>query len=140
MSHRALGPQFEHRQVAEGEEVFGADRMTLGVCTDKHSHEITAKLGDQIVGSMILHNDDSGASEVEHVGVLPAHQRKGIASALWRHAESIGLNPMHSDSQTPEGKAWADALDDTNYANNHCGGCGTKVKQHGLCRSCQQEI
>lgn len=66
-------------------------------------HHLTAHVGGSQVGFMTLF--PSGM--VDNVEVDPSHQRQGVATALWRHAETLGLNPEHSEVQTDEGAAWA---------------------------------
>lgn len=41
--------------------------------------------------------------------VTNAHQRRGIATAMWDEARRLGWDPKHEgpDRQTPDGQAWA---------------------------------
>jgi GNAT superfamily N-acetyltransferase len=63
------------------------------------------------VGRMML---DPQHHIVNYVGVHPEYRRRGIATGLWEHARSLGLDPKHDDGtlrpalQGPEGRAWAE--------------------------------
>lgn len=52
-----------------------------------------------------------GPRRVSGISVDPRMRNRGIATALWEHAKSLGLNPAHDDSglQTWDGKGWAAA-------------------------------
>lgn len=71
--------------------------------------DIEAHLGGQRVGNLSL--DRSGT--VEDVQVDDEHQRKGIATAMWRYAHGlhargeIPRRPSHSTNTTDEGYGWA---------------------------------
>lgn len=70
---------------------------------------ITAHLSGTEVGHLTL--DDRG--DVEDIQVDQAHQRKGIATAMWRHAQSLHRRgkipnpPAHTGGTTEEGYKWA---------------------------------
>ena len=71
-------------------------------------HHLVAKKGKQEIGVMQVMN----GGEIAHVEVDDAHQRQGVATALWNHAEKLGLEPRHSDPDvmSKEGLAWAKSL------------------------------
>ena len=70
---------------------------------DEGNATIMGHVGDQPVGKMTLDPDGT----VNGVTTHPAYYRRGIATALWSHAQDHGLNPRHSDLQTDDGAAWA---------------------------------
>lgn len=51
-----------------------------------------------------------GPGYIEHVKVLPEWQRKGIATAMFQHAQRKGMTPRHSDVLSDEGRAWKESL------------------------------
>ena len=69
-------------------------------------HHLVAKQGKKEIG--VLQLGDSG--EIAHVEVEDDHQRKGVATSLWKHAQEIGLNPSHSGIMSDEGYKWAKAI------------------------------
>jgi hypothetical protein len=63
-------------------------------------------------GQVVGHLRWGGHGVVENVQVNKDHQRKGVATGMWRHANELadqGLvpRPKHSDVRTAEGDAWA---------------------------------
>jgi GNAT superfamily N-acetyltransferase len=62
---------------------------------------------DGIVGSAEFDNDDGTLHEIE---VHPDHRRKGIATGMWNHAKTVGLNPQHSNVRSRQGDAWANSM------------------------------
>lgn len=54
--------------------------------------------------------DQHGVHTIERVEVEPDHRRQGIATAMWRQAESAGLNPRHSTSRSAAGDEWANSV------------------------------
>lgn len=52
------------------------------------------------------------AGEVDGIEVDPDYQRRGVATALWNHANSLGVTPKpkHSPNQTGDGRAWAERV------------------------------
>jgi len=80
--------------------------LTMPDITHITHHHLVAKKGKQEIGVMqVMHG-----GEIAHVEVDDAHQRQGVATALWNHAEKLGLEPRHSDVMTKEGRAWAKSL------------------------------
>ena len=67
-----------------------------------------------IIGQLHLGFQRSdGGRKVRNVFVKQEFQRKGIATALWKHAVDNGLNPQHApEAQTYDGKAWAAKVGD----------------------------
>jgi GNAT superfamily N-acetyltransferase len=51
-----------------------------------------------------------GNREVLNLEVGEQHRRKGIATALWRHAIDNELSPEHSTWRTDEGDSWANSI------------------------------
>lgn len=47
------------------------------------------------------------ARAVKDVFVDPAHQRRGIATAMWEAGQQVRPRPKHSDDRTDAGDAWA---------------------------------
>jgi ribosomal protein S18 acetylase RimI-like enzyme len=70
---------------------------------------VTATRRKKKLGSMMMHNEPGAAhhGRLMNVEVEPQHQRKGIATAMWQHAERSGIKPQHSPHRTDEGQAWA---------------------------------
>jgi 2'-5' RNA ligase len=52
---------------------------------------------------------DGGLDEIE---VNPEHQRKGVATGIWEHAKSVGINPQHSNVRSSDGDEWAHSTGD----------------------------
>lgn len=81
---------------------FSYDPPEMG----REYHRIQALEGDEIRGQM--HWDTKG---VRNIGVVPTHQRQGLATAMWNE----GMNraggrvpmPKHSADRTDAGDAWA---------------------------------
>jgi hypothetical protein len=46
---------------------------------------------------------------VDWISVEPQHQRQGLATALWQHAQDLGLQapPKPRRNEYDEGEAWA---------------------------------
>lgn len=74
------------------------------------------------VGNLVLESpEDAGARDIVAVNVTPAHRRTGVATATFRHAERLGLNPTtQSVFFTAAGRALADSLIDRRAAQT-CG-------------------
>jgi hypothetical protein len=65
------------------------------------------------IGRLGLTNEMAGIGRlVGTVQVNKAFQRKGIATAMWHYAKDSGFNPVHSPTQSPEGKKWAKKVGD----------------------------
>lgn len=73
--------------------------------------DLYAYLGDEYAGDLHLVQEPEGWVSYG-VNVLPAHQRKGVATALYNYAEKLlGVTLKPSSSQTDDGKAfWANRL------------------------------
>ena len=71
--------------------------------------EINAHLDGEEIGHLVL--EPSG--RVGDIAVEDEHQSKGIATAMWRHAQNlhkqgvIKKEPKHSSGTTVEGYHWA---------------------------------
>lgn len=73
------------------------------------------------VGQMTW-GDEAGGYEdsdaLRHIDVAEEHQRKGVATSMWRFAQQMGQKsgrvpaPSHSTERTPEGDAWARSTGD----------------------------
>lgn len=61
----------------------------------------------------IYWNSDTG--EVEDLYVVPDLQRRGIASALWEEARRQDPRVKHSDTQTEQGRSWAQHVGAAGY-------------------------
>lgn len=62
------------------------------------------------VGFIIWDGADEG--RIEELFVVPEHRRKGLATSLWNEAikyakENYLTRPVHSESRTEAGEAWA---------------------------------
>jgi hypothetical protein len=68
------------------------------------------------VGRMYLADEDNTGGKthkVMNISVKEPHRRKGIATAMWKYAKAVGLNPRHDYwEQSDEGAAWAKAVGD----------------------------
>lgn len=70
---------------------------------------VTASLNGEKVGHMVL--DHRGT--VDDIQVDDNHQRKGIATSMWRHAQDLHKKgviphpPAHSSGTTEKGYRWA---------------------------------
>lgn len=66
------------------------------------------------LGAMIW---SRGTGEVKDINVDEKHQRKGVATGMWKFARAVAkqsgykiLPPVHSPNQTPSGKKWAKSV------------------------------
>ena len=62
------------------------------------------------IGFLIWDGDNEG--RIEELFVVPEHRRKGLATSMWHEAikyskESYLTRPVHSESRTEAGEAWA---------------------------------
>jgi hypothetical protein len=60
------------------------------------------------VGHMLC--DHSG--KIQSIAVTPAHQRQGVATGMWEHAQGLASQgqvpkPKHSRDRSDQGDAWA---------------------------------
>ena len=55
--------------------------------------------------------DDNLSNKVAEVFVEPRHRRRGLASAMYEHAQKVNPNIQHSHARTPDGRAWTAALE-----------------------------
>ena len=72
----------------------------------------------QFIAHLREPNEDEGSSLVQdglkgwQVNVHPAHQRKGLATAMYQHAQKMsGMKIFSGDFHTPEGEKFTQALD-----------------------------
>jgi GNAT superfamily N-acetyltransferase len=56
--------------------------------------------------------DDGLGNKVANVDVLPAHQRRGVATAMWEHAKKVNPGILHSHARTDAGRAWSAKVGD----------------------------
>jgi len=66
---------------------------------------IKAYHGKTLMGFMDLKE----TGEIAWVGVHPKHRRQGVATAMFRHAQELGLNPQHSTALSDEARQWANS-------------------------------
>lgn len=84
------------------------DKIPLHLITAEHPTDGT-------IGTLAWHPKGSKWREpgyIDDIETTRAHQRKGVATAMYRHAEKIAATgeapyPKHSDRRTPDGDAWA---------------------------------
>jgi ribosomal protein S18 acetylase RimI-like enzyme len=82
-------------------------------------HDMTVYHNGKEVGNMAWNavaEPGIPKGSVSMLDVNPAHQRNSIATQMWELANKASkehglVAPLHSTWQTPEGKAWATALD-----------------------------
>jgi ribosomal protein S18 acetylase RimI-like enzyme len=73
----------------------------------RQGRSVVAYLGNTPVGSIEV----SPRGEILDINVEPAHQRKGIATALLAEARKYGT-VVHSEVRTDDGEAWARSTGD----------------------------
>lgn len=75
---------------------------------DMANHKIIAQHKGRRVGKMEW---DTGTGDIQNLEVHPRHQRKGIATAMWEHAQEISGNTVgHSPVRSDDGDAWAKSV------------------------------
>ena len=92
----ARGFRFDVRPAGREEDHF------LGVVRD-----------DELASGMFVHARDDvrfAKGEVRTVFTEDRYRCQGLATALWRLAERLGMEPRHSDNRTDDGDAWARRL------------------------------
>lgn len=65
------------------------------------------------VGRLSWFKDNGGDNldnKVADVFVHPSHRRRGLATAMFEHAQKINPDIQHSHARTPDGRAWTAAL------------------------------
>jgi hypothetical protein len=73
------------------------------------SHLIEAYRGK--VGPLAHLEWDASTGETKDISVSEAHQRKGLATAMWHMANKTGLvKPEHSPAVSEQGNKWKDSL------------------------------
>lgn len=74
-------------------------------------HVVRAIADQRAVGNLYLDGrpDPDGKHRISAIDVHPDYRRRGVATAMFRHAEDLGLKPRHEDMGviTPAGRAWA---------------------------------
>lgn len=111
--HEIIGavPKKEHELRVAFHHAGEGKNHTLSVAsTGKEYLKGAGRTGGRQYGSMIWGAD---TGEIKGISVEKEHQRKGIATAMLHTARELakqhGLpTPVHSDTQTDEGAAWAD--------------------------------
>lgn len=89
---------------------------------DMENHKIIAQHKGRKVGEMQW---DIGTGEVQGITVKPTHQRKGLATAMWNHAQEIsGNNVVHSAVRSESGDAWAQSVGGWGLDRRACSACG----------------
>ena len=102
------GRQFEpHIRFTPADTGIGIHRISLHSFHPDDENSIA--LGDM---EWRANKRSSVSGEILHLDVNKAVQRHGIANALFHHARRIARNeelaePVHSDSRSPSGDAWA---------------------------------
>lgn len=86
----------EGRRHGDYELLYNTPEMGSG------SHRITALLGGERVGEMSW-----GSKEIHGLDVNDAHQRRGLATAMWNYGQEMRPRPKHSADRTDKGEAWA---------------------------------
>lgn len=84
-------------------------RFTPGDVETEEPHTVEAYSDATKVGYLDWHAEHG---EIEDVDVLPEHQRKGIATAMYQRAQEVArtqnlVEPVHSNLRSPSGDAWA---------------------------------
>jgi ribosomal protein S18 acetylase RimI-like enzyme len=78
-------------------------------------YRILATIDGQTVGEMTWTDRKLSASkprgEVLYIWTHPGFRRRGIATAMWQHAQQVGeVKPRHSRNRSSEGRAWITSL------------------------------
>lgn len=101
---------------ASGVEISKARIPGVGIVrirSSKVTGRVQARVKGKRVGNMQLSTSGPDVSriyaqgEVMGIGVTEKMRRKGVATAMWRHAEKTNMKPIHSPIKTPDGEAWA---------------------------------
>lgn len=73
---------------------------------------LVGKIDGQQVGVLVLKAPEpDGSRPVAQVWTDKEHRGLGVASHLWKIAQTSKLNPKHDTNQTEDGEAWARAVD-----------------------------
>lgn len=103
MSHEALNPeQFEFIKATP-----------KGMDPNRYHTVAYRPEGEEGKGFIQWHHQ---RGDIRHIGVSPNLQRRGIATALWHHANEVAAStpgvkpPKHSPDRTDAGEAWARSL------------------------------
>lgn len=90
----------------EGVRYFGDYKMEY-ISPEMGSglHKIVATYGDKIVGQL-----QWSTKQIEGLDVDNAHQRKGLATAMFKWGQEMRPAPKHSNDRTDQGDAWAKAM------------------------------
>jgi GNAT superfamily N-acetyltransferase len=110
----ARAPGLEIDQTSGRVKRSDADQQLLDMTTPPSPRDTTfrAKVDGKVVGYLDLAvAEDGKTAEVREVKVAKAHQRKGIATALYNQARSAGYEVQRSKYQTDAGSAFRDAYD-----------------------------
>ena len=64
------------------------------------------------------HRADGQAGTVSNVYTAPGLRRRGVATAMWQHAQTLANQgvvnpPKHSPARTPMGTAWVNGMGNT---------------------------
>ena len=73
---------------------------------------LVGKIGEAQVGLLVLKAPEAdGSRPVAQVWTDKEYRGLGVASHLWKIAQTSKLNPKHDTNQTEDGEAWARAVD-----------------------------
>ena len=91
-------------------KVKWADEDMMGWGDPEGNHKIIAQHKGGKVGELQW---DPGDKQIQNIEVNPKHQRKGLATAMWDHANSLshsGMKLQHSPVRSDAGDAWAKSV------------------------------
>jgi len=79
-----------------------------------YTDSVTAEIGGETVGRLRWAKGrqypwDNINGQIQKVGVLPEHRRKGIATGMLKYARGIDPSVKHSPDQTEDGQEWAES-------------------------------
>jgi len=105
---RPTGPK---REWLDGD--YFSDELEEGHTLYDHSVHAVHKPTKEVVGQMLYHID----GPIFQIDVDPAHQRKGIATEMVKHATRVSdasdqriPYPQRAYNETDDGEAWADSM------------------------------
>lgn len=101
------------KQVAKS-RALKAQGVKFELDSDGGEKTVKAVRDGRILGQMILKKPSTltnfkGAREVKMVNIEPDARRQGLATSLFNEAKKLGLNPIHSNKLSTEGKLFSTA-------------------------------
>jgi GNAT superfamily N-acetyltransferase len=101
----------EHGEIFKGVPK-GMSRLRLKRTDIEGFSQITARRRKKDLGVLLIHHAPGQPQhgKIAAVEVSPRHQRKGLATAMYQHAERTGITPVHNQIRTKEGDAWAQSV------------------------------